>query len=229
MGLRDGARRPLGRRVRAQAAPEAREGLAALALHPHPLRHRLPLRGGTGRGTPGERRAVDVDAAPRRQSRSTGTPGDQRELAGTQQDTSSPPAPSRRTTARPPFFRSTRPPVSSPTMQREVGLVADQQQAAVGAETPRERVERLRARRSRPPAADAHAQAARAAARSSCLGRELGRLARAHLGADQHRLEARLPGARARRPAARAWRSPRAVSRRSAVRARAVRLGLGVT
>ena len=50
VGLRDGARRPLGRRVRAQAAPEAREGLAAMALHPHPLRHRLPLRGRAARG-----------------------------------------------------------------------------------------------------------------------------------------------------------------------------------
>ena len=45
VGLRDGPRRPLGRRVRAQAAPEAREGLAGLALHPHALRDRLSLRG----------------------------------------------------------------------------------------------------------------------------------------------------------------------------------------
>ena len=49
VGLRDGPRRPLGRRLRAQAAPEARARLAALALHPHPLRHRLPLRGRAAR------------------------------------------------------------------------------------------------------------------------------------------------------------------------------------
>src|SRR3954464_8818423 len=48
-GLRDGPRRPLRRRVRAQAAAEARARLAALALHPHPLRDRLPLRGGVAR------------------------------------------------------------------------------------------------------------------------------------------------------------------------------------
>src|SRR6202167_4734687 len=50
VGLRDGARRPLGRCVRTQAPPEAREGLAPVALHPHPLRHRLPLRGRIARG-----------------------------------------------------------------------------------------------------------------------------------------------------------------------------------
>ena len=43
------ARRPLGRRVRAQAAPEAGEGVAGLALHPHALRDRLPVRGRAGR------------------------------------------------------------------------------------------------------------------------------------------------------------------------------------
>src|SRR6476469_8436052 len=48
LGLRDGPRRPLGRRLRAQAAPEAREGLARVALHPHALRRRLPLRAGVG-------------------------------------------------------------------------------------------------------------------------------------------------------------------------------------
>ena len=49
LGLRDGPRRPLGRRVRAQAAPEAREGVAGLALHPHALRDRVPVRAGAGR------------------------------------------------------------------------------------------------------------------------------------------------------------------------------------
>ena len=44
VGLRDGPRRPLGRRVRAQAAPEAAGRLAGVELHPHPLRRRLPLR-----------------------------------------------------------------------------------------------------------------------------------------------------------------------------------------
>ncbi len=50
VGLRHGPRRSLGRRLRAQAAFEAREGLVELALHPHPLRHRLPLLGGARRG-----------------------------------------------------------------------------------------------------------------------------------------------------------------------------------
>ena len=50
LGLRDGPRRPLGRRLRPQAAPEAREGLARLALHPHPLRDRVPVRAGARRG-----------------------------------------------------------------------------------------------------------------------------------------------------------------------------------
>ena len=49
LGLRDGPRRPLGRRLHPQAAPEAREALARLELHPHPLRGRLPLRPGAGR------------------------------------------------------------------------------------------------------------------------------------------------------------------------------------
>ena len=44
LGLRDGPRRPLGRRLHPQAAPEAGEALAGLELHPHPLRRRLPLR-----------------------------------------------------------------------------------------------------------------------------------------------------------------------------------------
>ena len=50
LGLRDGPRRPLGRRVRAQAAPEAREGVARVALHPHALRRRVPVLARAGRG-----------------------------------------------------------------------------------------------------------------------------------------------------------------------------------
>ena len=42
LGLRDGPRRSLGRRLHPQAAPEAGEALAELVLHPHPLRDRLP-------------------------------------------------------------------------------------------------------------------------------------------------------------------------------------------
>ncbi len=38
VGLRDGARRPLGRRVRPQAPPEATCDIAILELHPHALR-----------------------------------------------------------------------------------------------------------------------------------------------------------------------------------------------
>ena len=44
VGIRDGPRRPLGRRLHPQAAPEAGEALAGLELHPHPLRGRLPVR-----------------------------------------------------------------------------------------------------------------------------------------------------------------------------------------
>jgi hypothetical protein len=43
------ARRPVDRRVRAQAAAEARERFARLAVRAHALRHRIPLRGGRGR------------------------------------------------------------------------------------------------------------------------------------------------------------------------------------
>ena len=69
VGLRDGPRRPLGRRLRAQAAPEAREGVAEVALHPHALRHRLPLRGGVARaarGRAGGRRGPGCGAGIRR-------------------------------------------------------------------------------------------------------------------------------------------------------------------
>ena len=44
VGLRDGARRPLGRRLRPQIAAKARGRLARLALPAHPFRRRLPLR-----------------------------------------------------------------------------------------------------------------------------------------------------------------------------------------
>ena len=50
LGLRHGPRGPFGGRLRAQAALQAREVLAVLALHPHALRDRVPLRGGAGRG-----------------------------------------------------------------------------------------------------------------------------------------------------------------------------------
>ena len=69
VGLRDGPRRPLRRRLRPQAAPEARARLAALALHPHALRDRLPLRrraAGPARGRSGARAA---DAPSRRPPR----------------------------------------------------------------------------------------------------------------------------------------------------------------
>ena len=61
LGLRDGPRRSLGRRLHPQAAPEAREALARLGLHPHPLRGRLPLRSGAGRRV---RRRADRSASP---------------------------------------------------------------------------------------------------------------------------------------------------------------------
>ena len=74
-----------------------------LALHPHPLRHRLPLRRRIARG-----RRPEATCPP--QCPPTGTPGDQGELAGAHQDGELTAAPSRRTTASPPFFRSTRAP-----------------------------------------------------------------------------------------------------------------------
>ncbi len=63
LGLRDGPRRSLGRRLHPQAAPEAGEALAGLALHPHPLRRRLPLR---SRGVPRLRQRTP---SPRRRPR----------------------------------------------------------------------------------------------------------------------------------------------------------------
>ena len=59
LGLRDGPRRPLGRRLHPQGPPEARGGFARLGLHPHALRRWLPVRAGAARG-------------PRRQGRSDG-------------------------------------------------------------------------------------------------------------------------------------------------------------
>jgi DNA-binding response OmpR family regulator len=50
VGLRHGAWRPIGRRLRAQASTEARKRIARLALRAHALRCRVPLRGRTGRG-----------------------------------------------------------------------------------------------------------------------------------------------------------------------------------
>ena len=70
LGLRDGPRRPLGRRLHPQAAPEAREALARLELHPHPLRRRLPLRprAGRRRGRGDRLEAVGTPEASRRPS-----------------------------------------------------------------------------------------------------------------------------------------------------------------
>ena len=50
VGLRDGSRRSLRRRVRPEGAPEARAVFARLELHPHPLRGGLPLPPRAGRG-----------------------------------------------------------------------------------------------------------------------------------------------------------------------------------
>ena len=61
LGLRDGPRRPLGRRLRPQAALQAPEALARLGLHPHPLRGRLPLRARAELA--GGRRAAGAPAA----------------------------------------------------------------------------------------------------------------------------------------------------------------------
>src|SRR5215213_1219603 len=58
LGIHDGPRRPLRGRVRPKAAPEARERVARLGLHPHALRRGLPLRAraaGWVRGAPGLR------------------------------------------------------------------------------------------------------------------------------------------------------------------------------
>ena len=76
LGLRDGARRSLGRRLRAQAAPEAREGVAGLALHPHALRGRLPLRARAG-----GRRGHRARAGPRRAARRRSAPAASAEAA----------------------------------------------------------------------------------------------------------------------------------------------------
>ena len=136
VGLHDGARRPLGRRVRAQAAPEAREGLAragatstrtsASATASRPNRSRSSTRAPCPRHSP-----PSGMLAIRASSR------------GRRRATSSPPAPSSRTTARPPFLMSTRAPVSSPTTRERSGSWPTSSRRP-SARTRANRVERLR-------------------------------------------------------------------------------------
>ncbi len=72
LGLHDGPRRPLGRRVRAQGAPEARADVAGLELHPHALRCGLPLRSGASRRRPGRGAARGRRTRARRRARDRG-------------------------------------------------------------------------------------------------------------------------------------------------------------
>ena len=78
VGLCDGSGRSIGRRIRTQASPEAGEVFAQVALHPHSLRYRLPLRRGAGGGRRSLLTAVDWNAAH--------PAGDQGKLAGSHQD-----------------------------------------------------------------------------------------------------------------------------------------------
>ena len=172
--------------------------------------------------------SLDVDRSRstcRPQSPPPGTPAIRASSRGRMRTASSPPTPSSRTTASPPFFRSTRPPVRSRDHAREVGLVADEQQAPVGADR-RQRLERLRAVEARPRAARARA-AARAAPRCHASAASSAVCAGAHLRAEQDRVEAHAPGAPARRPprapAARRARSGGARSPRAFRAARPLR------
>ena len=211
VGLHDGPRRPLGRRVRAQAPPEAREGLARSWRYIH-------THFGIGYRFAAESlEVVDPERRALLSSPPTGTPARAERSAirassrGRSRTASSPPAPSSRTTARPPFFRSIarrrsarRPRSTGPARGRP---------AAGGPPPPRpaivvERLARVEAAGQR----RMDAPAGRAARSSQRLRRQLGGLARAHLGAEQHRLEAQPSAparARPRAPAARPARSER--------------------
>ena len=74
LGLRDGSRRPLGRRLRPQAPPEAPAPLGQLALHPHPLRDRLPVRPGGRSAACGEATAIDVPGPAEEPARTPSSP-----------------------------------------------------------------------------------------------------------------------------------------------------------
>ena len=63
LGLRDGSRRPLGRRLRPQASLEDPAPLAGLVLHPHALRDRLPVRAGADQ-RPCVKALADAQPAP---------------------------------------------------------------------------------------------------------------------------------------------------------------------
>ena len=76
-----------------------------LALHPHALRHRLPLRRRIARGRRPDRRAVPASVARRLGRRRSG-----RARGDACRTTSSPPRPLAAPPPSPPFFRSTRPP-----------------------------------------------------------------------------------------------------------------------
>ena len=84
VGLRDGPRRPLGRRVRAQAAPEAREGLAASGATS------TPTSASATASPPNRSRSIGLEDVPSSVpvdwNPAHPAAGDQGELAGTQQD-----------------------------------------------------------------------------------------------------------------------------------------------
>ena len=67
VGRRAASRRPLGRRVREQAAQQARGGAAGPALHPHPPRVRIPL------PTPAFTKCSHRGAAPTEKTVASGT------------------------------------------------------------------------------------------------------------------------------------------------------------
>ena len=199
VGLRDGARRPLGRRVRAQAAPEARARLARLALHPHPLRHRLPLRRRAGR-RPDRPRAAGAARRCSTQSPATSS------ISRGRSSASSVAAGDRR---EPALLHLDRAPRSAPRRARERSGSWPTSSSAPPGAAAREQLVRVAARRSRRRAARAttgstpsSAQASRAVSRARTRG-----LAKT--------CSKRTPRRASARPAARAWRSPRAVSRRS--------------
>ncbi len=194
VGLRDGARRPLGRRVRAQAPPEAREAPRRAGATSTP----------TSASATASRRSRSTRSPPARASSRTATSmpraataasipvdwdaGDQRELAGTHQDASSPPAPSSRTTARPPFFRSIRPPVSPPD-QSATGRARGRPAAGARPAPGRSASASSACAASKPPASGGCSRSSSRCCALQPSAASCAVVAGAHLRAEQHRVE----------------------------------------
>ena len=131
---------------------------------------------------------VDPSAVPSSLPAEWEHPGDQSASSrGRMRTTSSPPAPSRRTIARPPFFTSARAPVSSPTTRERSGSWPTSSSRA-SAKAPPSASSACSA--SKPPASGAmDSSSARSLLLAPRLGRQLRGLSGTHPRAEQDRLE----------------------------------------